>query len=281
MRIKIGNGFYFMYIILALIYLLVLYFVLRKKSQKTIRIVLMIVAFVNFGLHFLKQAFVPYINNFPSSLQHSTMENICAVTTILLPFIFLFKKQNFLHDYFYFIGIVGGGAALFYPTEAMNEFPFTFDVIRFYICHSTLLVVPIVAALLGLYRPRLKSFWIIPLMFLAQEALVALNEVFLIKVGLVKGSLSDLLNKEFRNHSFVFGLKSDFDGVLPLFDPFIPKFFKTDAFHINGGKAFYFPVLWMTLPCFIYLIPIYVLISSPFWITEMVKKHKTNPPHKK
>lgn len=274
MVVRLGNGFYFMYIAFAAAYLTILCLCLRKKSVKTVRVVLLTTAFLNFGLHFLKLAFPPYINGLPSSLQHSTLENICAVTTLFLPFVFLFEKQNFLHDYFYFIGLIGGLAAIIYPTEALGEFPFTFDVIRFYFCHSTLFVVPLVAALCGLYKPRLKMFWVIPLMFLVQEALVAINEVCLVKGGLVNGSLTDLLNKEFRNHSFVFGLKSDFQAFIPLVDPFIPGFLKTDAFGINGGTPFYFPVLWMTIPCFVYLIPVYIVVSSPFAITDLIKKRR-------
>ncbi len=275
MKVILGNGFYFMYIVLALVFFATLLFILRKKSEKTIRIVLIVILFINFALHFLKQAFPPYINNMPKALEDSTLVNICAVSTFFFPFVYLIKKHTVLHDYVFFIGMLGGLLAVFYPTEALGEFAFSFDVIRFYFCHSTLFVVPLVAALLGLYRPRLKSFWAIPLLFLAQSTIICLNEMFLIKVGLVDAKISDLLNKEFRNYSFVFGLKDDFSTFAFLFDPLIPFFLKTDAFNINGGTAFYFPVLWQIIPAFVYLIPLYIIISSPFWIYTCVKKAKS------
>ena len=275
MIVKTGNGFYFMYICIALIYGVSLYLILRKRSEKTKRIVLLIILFLNFALHFLKQAFVPYINNFPTSLRRSTIENICAGSTVFFPFIFLIKKQNILHDYMYFIGFCGGLGALLYPTEALNQPVFAFDVIRFYFCHINLIVVSLVSAILGINRPRLKKFWAIPLLFLAQEAIICLNELFLIKVGLVKCTWAQFFDRKFRNSSFVFGLVPEFDSLRFLFDPLVPFFFKTDVFNLNGGAPFYFPVLWLIIPAFLYLIPVYILVSSPFWIYDLVKNKKS------
>ena len=157
--VKVGNGFYFLYIGVAAIFLLVLVLLLRKRSRKTVRGVLLALLFANLALHYLKQAFPPYIDEFPLSLRMSAMQNLCAASTVLFPFVYLFKKQNILHDYAYFIGVTGGLAALFYPTEALGMPPFVFDTVRFYLCHTILLSVPIAAAVLGVYRPRLEKFW--------------------------------------------------------------------------------------------------------------------------
>lgn len=272
LKIQVGNGFYFMYICIAVVYAAAIALILRRKSRKTAYIVLLIILFLNFSLHFIKQAFVPYINNLPQSIRRSTVENLCAVSTVFFPFIFLIKKQTVLHDFMYFIGVVGGIAALFYPTEALGMSPFAFDTVRFYICHTNLMVVPLTAAIVGLYRPRLSKFWAIPLMFLVWEAIICLNEFFLMGVGLVDGEFSDLLNAGFRNSSFAFGVRPDFAWAAQVLDPLVPWFFKTDAFHINGGEAFYFPVLWLIGPAFAYLIPVYIIVSSPFWIYALVKK---------
>lgn len=265
-----------MYICIALAYMLAIVFILRNKSRKTAYIVLLVILFLNFSLHFIKQAFVPYINNLPQSIRRSTVENLCAVSTVFFPFIFLIKKHTVLHDYMYFIGVVGGLAALFYPTEALNMPPFAFDTIRFYAVHTNLMVVPLAAAILGLHRPRIKTFWAIPPMFLVWETIICLNEYFLIGVGLVDAQFADLLNPAFRNSSFTFGVRPDFAWAHQVLDPFVPWFLRTDAFGINGGKDFYFPVLWLVLPAFVYLIPVYLIVSSPFWIYELVKRRKNS-----
>ncbi len=274
MKVEVGNRFYFMYLGIALAVFVILLLILRKTSKKTARLVLILILFANLALHFLKQTFEPFASHFPNMLTESTLQNICAVSTVVCPFIYLIKKQNILHDYMFFICGCGGLAGLVYPTEAIGEAAFMPNIIRFYFCHASLVIVVVLAAVLGIYRPRLKSFWAVPLLFLAQETIIALNECFLIKVGLLKCDYSRLLDRGFRNQSFAFGLRPDFDWGWPLFKPFVPKFLTTDAFHINGGKPFYFPVLWMTIPAIVYLIPLYVIVSSPFWIYDLIKRKK-------
>ncbi len=273
--LKVGNGFYFLYIGIAAIILVLLVLVLRKRSRKTVRTVLLVILFGNLALHYIKQAFPPYIDEFPLSLRMSAMQNLCAVSTVLLPFIYLFKKQNVLHDYAYFIGVIGGLVAILYPTEAIGKPFYAFDTIRFYVCHIGLFVVPMTAAILGVYRPRLKTFWTIPLFFLAWQAIICANDYFLVAVGLVKGSFSDLLDPGFHNSSFTFGVRPDFAWAAKVLDPLVPWFFRTDAFGLNGGTPFYFPVLWLIVPSFVFLIPIYLLIACPFWIPAVVKSRRT------
>lgn len=274
MTVQMGNGFYFLYICVAIVYFLVLFFCLRGRKRETIRTVLLVILFINFSLHFIKQFFEPYHSGWPTSLRRSTFENICAVTTLLMPFVFLFKKQNVLHDYMFFIGVCGGLAALFYPTEALNQQPFCFDVLRFYFCHMTILIVPVVAAILGVYRPRFEKFWAIPLLFLAQEAIICINEYILVATGMIDCDFSQLFDRTYRNNSMVFGMNVTFDALKGLFDALVPFFFRTDAFHINGGVDFYFPVLWLIGPAIMFLPPVYLILAAPFWIPDLVKKHR-------
>ncbi len=273
--VLVGNGFYFIYIAAALVYIAALALIAKRLSRKAARALFLALLFFNFALHFLKQAFPPYINDFPGSLKSSGLQNLCAVSTVFFPFIYLFKKQNVLHDYAYFIGLCGGLGALFYPTEALGYSPVAFDTLRFYFTHINLLAVPLAAAVSGIYVPRLKMFWAVPLLFLAQQTVIFLYELFLVGVGAVQADVAKFLDAGFRNSSFTFGVRSDFAAVKFLFDPLVPAFFKTDAFNINGGKPFYFPVLWMIVPAFVYLIPVYVIISSPFWIISALKTRRS------
>lgn len=272
--VKVGNGYYFMYMGIAAAYILALFLILRGRSLKCKRAVLLVMLFANFALHFLKLAFPPYVTDLPHSVKRSTMENICAVSTVLFPFIFLIKKHNILHDFMYFIGFCGGLAALCYPTEALNKAPFVFDTVRFYFCHINLLAVPLLAAILNVHRPRLSRFWAIPLMFLVWETIICLDEFCLMWAGIIKGKFTDFFNPAFSNSSFQFGVHPDFAWAAKILDPFVPWFLRTDAFNLNGGKPFYFPVLWLTGPAFVYLIPIYAVISSPFALADYIKRRK-------
>lgn len=272
MNIQVGNIYYFLYIIIAVIYALVLFLCLRKAKDSVKHKTLLVILFLNFGLHFLKLAFEPYRSGLPGTIRKVTFENICAVSTLLFPFIFLKRKQNILHDYMFFIGICGGLGALAFPTEAIGKYAFAFDTIRFYFCHINLIVIPVVACALKLYRPRIKKFWAIPLLFMGQLLIIMINELILIRIGWVQGNLSTFLDRSYRNNSFIFGLTPEFDKLAFLIDPLVPWFFKTDVFNINHGVPFYTPILWMTIPLWIYFPIVYALLTSPFWISDLVKK---------
>ncbi len=280
MTVEFGNAFYLMYILIAAGAVVGLYFLLRHKSEPTQKWVLFGILMFNFALHFAKLLFPPYINDLPNELHKATLENICAVSTVLFPFLFMLPKKWVTHDYFYFIGVISGLLALLYPTEALGEKAFAFDTIRFYICHTGLLVVPLVAALIGYRRPRLKYMWGIPLGFLVHETIVMVNELCLLKTGLIEGTLQTFFDRGARNNSFVHGPTPDMDGIGKFLTFFTPRFMQRDIFGINGGVDFYWPVLWLIVPVFVYFIPIYLAIASPVskevWVDlkEYKKKEK-------
>ncbi len=269
--VKVGNSFYFMYIGCAAAWVLLLFLILRKVPKTAAHAVLTVLLFCNFALHFIKQAFPPYTED-PNGIIRSGLQNLCAVSTVFFPFIYLIRKQNILHDFVYFMGVCGGLAALVYPTEALNMPPFVFDTIRFYICHTLLLSVPFVAALLGIYRPRLRRFWAIPLMFLVWEGIICLYEFCLAGAGIVGDGIASLFDPGFRNSSFTFGVRPDFAWASAILDPFVPKFLRTDYFNVRGGQPFYFPVLWLTGPAIVILIPLYTVLTSPFWLYALGKR---------
>ncbi len=272
MTVEFCNFFYFLYIVLTIGAIIGVYFALRKKNVKTKRFVLLAWLFFNFALHFIKLAFPPYRDNLPEVINKISLENICAVSTVLFPFIFLIKKQNVLHDYMYFIGFMGGLAALIYPTEALGRHPFCFESIRFYLCHSALIGVPLLAAMLGIYRPRLKYFWTIPLFFLIHELIIMINEIILIKTGVIETTFELFLSRAARNNSFVHGPTPDMDAIGKFLTFFTPKIFTKDIFGINGGVDFYWPVVWLAIPAFVYLIPIYCIISLP--VSEEINNYR-------
>ncbi len=263
MKVEFGNIYYILYIGIIIAVIIAGYFLLRDKEKNIIRRILLIILFLNFALHFLKLLFNPYVNNLPNSIHKATLENLCAVSTVLFPFIFMIKKHTILHDYMYFIGLAGGIAALIYPTEALGESPFAFDTLRFYFCHGVLFAIPLLSAILGIYKPRLSCFWAIPLLFLAHEAIILLNEIVLIKTGLIDATLESFLSRDSRNNSFIFGPTSDFDSIAKFLTVFVPEIFTKDIFGINGGNDFYWPIIWIIGPAVVYFIPIYTIFALP------------------
>ncbi len=266
--VEVGNFYYFFFIAVFILLLIVAFFILRRFSSEKQNRILLIVSFLNLALHFGKLFFEPYRSDFPVSIRKVTFENICAVTTLLMPWVFLKWKQTRFGTYTFFIGIVGGLAALFFPTEAFHKDVWTFDVIRFYICHMTIAAVPILMGIFGLIRPKRRDFWIAPVFFLAIECLILVNEIVLIQIGFVDSDLAAFLDRDVRNSSFVFGPLSSFDKIAGILLIFVPKVFRQDVFLINGGIDFYWPVVWMIFPAFIYLPFVYELVILPFWIFD-------------
>lgn len=270
--VEFGNIYYCLYWIMAIGIFFVLFFVLKNKSRKTQYLVLFSLLLFNFALHFLKLFFEPYRSGLPGSFRKVSFENICAVSVLIMPWVFLYKKSKALNHYVFFIGVVGGVAAFIYPTEALGEAPFVFDTIRFYVCHYILFLVPFLSALLGMFQPEIKKFWLIPLVFIMVEYLILINEIVLIKLDLVNSDLAAFLDRDTRNNAFIFGPTSDMGGISKAFTIFTPPLFTKDIFNINNGVPFYWPVIWMVVPIFLYLPAIYIFISLPFNIKKKKEK---------
>lgn len=226
---------------------------------------------LNLLLHFAKIAFFPYRANLPSSLSSISAESICALSTIVFPIIFWLKKENPLHDFMFFIGVCSGLAAIIFPSEPLGKPFFSFDVLRFYFCHFSLIVVPLSSAMLGLHVPKPKNFFIAPICFFAYQFIIFLNEFALFKFGIVNCSVREFFSKDYRNISQVFGPMSKFDAAEILFEPLVPNIFKFDA----SGSTFYMPVVWLTFPVLLYFPIIYLLLVAPFYLKEKHMKKTT------
>lgn len=256
---EFGAWHYFFYVLTTLIYVGGLYLIFRNKSDKKKQRVVIILAFSNLALHFLKLLFQPYWGELPISVRNLTAENICAVTVMLMPFVYLERKQNIMHDYMFFAGVAGGLAAFVCMTAKEGAF----EVLRFYYCHLTLLAAPVLAALFGLWRPRVKYLWAIPLMFFMHLCLILLNELILMSVGLVENDVAVLLDRDFRNASLIFGPPSSMEDHAKFITALVPKLFQSDIFG-TGIEPFYWPVIWMAIPVFVYIPLFYTAISAPF-----------------
>ncbi len=266
--IKVGNIYYFGTLIFAVLLIIGTYFFLKKKSKKFAYNYLLVWCFMGFALHFIKQLVYWDVH----ALRKSTAENICAVSTMVFPFIMLRKKDGVIHDFMYFIGVVGGLAGTVYPTEAIGEMLFSFDTLRFYFCHISLLAIPLIMAMLNIYRPKLKSFYLIPLCFLVYEFIICVNTALLITTGLYKSSeltpLQAFLDRNSINNSFVFGPTDDMGKVGQFIGSLCPNFMKLDIFNINGGEMTYWPVIWLLIPSYVLFVPIYLLVGAPFFIID-------------
>ena len=103
MNIQLGNIWYFLFLFASFGIFTGLYFLLRKKSEKTIKIVLSSLMIFALVLHFLKGLYPPYSLNYEIHLRDSWFINICGANIALFPFILLSKNKH-LKDYMFYIG---------------------------------------------------------------------------------------------------------------------------------------------------------------------------------
>lgn len=259
MTVEFFNIHYFLYLAAAIGLTVGLYFALRGRTDKTKFIVILSLCLFNFGLHFLKLAFEPYRSGLPATIRKTTFENICAVSTLIFPWLFLSKK-NTARDYMYYIGALSGLAALIIPTEALGKLSYSFDTIRFYICHTLLLITGLLPVLLHLHKPDYRKIYRVPLCFLAVMCAILINEVILMSLGWVEGGLAELLSPSYRNNSFIFGPTPDFAPYIKFFTALVPKFLTYDY----GGQLRYVPILWIVIPLFVYMLPLCFLMALPY-----------------
>lgn len=258
--VKVGNIYYFIYIMIAFIYFLILYLLLRNKSKEIQKKVLTIVLFTNLLIHFTKLAFYPYNMGLPGSIRKITFENICAGSTLIFPFIYI-SKNKILKDYMYYFGIFGGLGALLYPTEAFGKEAFSYDVIRFYLCHMTLVIVPLLAAVFNHHRPNYKNIWQTVLVFMVVELIILINEIMLIEIGFVKKDPVYYFDIIGRNSSFIFGPNQYLGNITKIVTILVPSFMI-----ING---LYIPIIWMIIPLWIYIPIICFIVSLPWNINNI------------
>ena len=253
MLVRMFNFWYFFWLGISIAVVLGLYFLLRNKSEKTKKIVLVSLLFLALAVHFLKLLIPPYSIDETARLRDSWFINICGANIFFFPFLFL-TKNKFVKDYMFYIGLLGGGLALLYPTEALNktlENPYVLEVIRFYFHHLTLFAVPLLMVVLGLHKLSYKRVFSCPIGLLLLMLFIMLNQVLQSELGFVPLRQGEFLGIGYQNTSFIWGPGSD-DLAKPVM-LLCPVIFKTVPVGEFKGQEKYWPWFWITVPVFVYL----------------------------
>ena len=263
MIMEIGNIYYFLSLALLIICPTVLYLFVKNKYEDDIKLILVLIAFGNFLLHFLTILHPSYLANMNYSFIRLSLENICGVTTVFLPFVMLSKNKT-LKGYFYMMAFIGGLMAVIKTTDPVGAPITEFNTIRYYICHYILFSIPIVAVLTGEYNPRVSSSIFMPILFLGGQTIIFLNEVVLIALGLVKYTPEMFFSADWRNAAFVFGPTSEYQWIVDKFSFLVPEIFRTNIFGVEGLTNIYWPVVWAIIPALILFPILYFLLAIPF-----------------
>lgn len=269
--VKLFNFWYFFFIIFSAIIVVGLYFILKNKSEKTKKIVLLSILFFNLALHFLKLLFPPYSTNGDKAMHDVWFVNICATSVLLFPFLFLSKSKT-AKDYMVFLGIISGFLALFYPTEAINKNVATFDLWRFYICHIIIFAVPLLTVLLKLHKLDIKRIWKMPICVSAMLLFIICNQVLQSELGIISLRNDDIFNVNFANPSLIWGPT---DGVAVLFSWLTPDFMKTIPWGEYAGQPKYWPFFWLLPGVIFYFILIPLILCFILDFKDTVASFRT------
>ena len=266
MYIAMFNGWYFFWLALSAGAIVGLYFLLRNKSEFTKKTVLFGLLAFGLLLHFLKVYIPPYSVDEARMLRDSWLVNICGANIGLFPF-FFFSKNNKVKDYMFYIGILSGLIALFYPQEPIakaDQLGEQLDIVRFYYHHWMVMAVPMLMALLGLHQPSYKRVLWAPTGLLLVMLFIMLNQIFQSELGFIPlRDSEEFFGIGYKNTSYIWGPGND-DAIGNFLALFTPKFFKTVPVGEFAGQVKYWPWFWMIVPVYVLVTPLSLLVAAVF-----------------
>lgn len=274
MKIQMLNGWYFFWIIISITTFIGLFFILRKTSQKTQKIVLFSLLVIALALHFLKALIPPYSTDINRLYRDSWFINICGAGIALFPFFFL-SKNKYAKDYMFYLGILGGLIAIFYPAEPiakLNQTAEVLDIIRFYIHHNILWQVPLLMTIFKLHKLSYKRILALPITFSLVMMFIMINQILQSELGYIALRDKNFFTINYKNTSMIWG---PVDGIGEFLSKFCPNFFKTVPVGKYAGESKHWPLIWLVCPMYIILVPITFLMCMIFDHKSFIQDCKT------
>ena len=271
MEIQMFNGWYFFWVLLLTFITIDLYLLFKNKSKKAQDILLFSLLAVGLILHFTKCYYPPYSTDEARMLRDSWFVNICGANIALFPFLY-FSKNKHIRDYMFYIGVISGLIAIFYPQEPIdkvdqiNEY---LDIIRFYYHHWMLLAVPLLRQLWGHHKLSYKRVLNAPTGLMLLALFIILNQIFQSELGFIPLRNGNMI-PNYKNTSYIWGpLNQDgsMDPIGGFLAIFTPEFFKAMPIGPHKGEIKYWPWFWL-------LCPIYLIVTTLAFLISLIQDHK-------
>ena len=266
MHIAMFNGWYFFWLLLSAGAIIGMYFALRKKSAATQKAVLFGLLAAGFVMHFLKVYIPPYSVDEARMLRDSWFVNICGANIALFPF-FFWSKNDKIKDYMFYIGVISGLIALFYPQEPIakvDQSAEQLDIIRFYYHHWMVMAVPLLMVLLGHHKLSYKRILSAPTGLLLLMLFIMLNQIFQSELGFIPlRDRGNFFGIDYKNTSYIWGPGTN-DAIGDILALFTPDFFKTVPVGEFAGQTKYWPWFWLITPVYLIITPLSFLMALIF-----------------
>ena len=268
MYIAMFNGWYFFWLLLATGATVGLYFLLRNKREDIQRAILFSILVFGLLMHFLKVLYPPYSTDYERLLRDSWFVNICGANISLFPFIYMSKSKR-AKDYMFYIGVISGLIALFYPQEPLaksNQLGEMLDIIRFYFHHWMVMAVPLLMVLLGHHKLSYKRVFNASGGLMIVMLYIMLNQIFQSELGFIPLRNDDFFDVNFKNSSYIWGPGTN-DAIGNFLAIFTPKIFKTVPVGEYAGQTKYWPWFWL-------LVPAYTIVPILSFLISMIFDHR-------
>lgn len=243
-----GSPFYIGSLVVLLLLGVAAWLLLRKRSEKTCRAVVLAIMLVNLFQHLFKALIYPQYSG-AGFTSVSTAYNMCATLIILSPLAFL-SKSRLLKNFVYFTGTVAGIAAIAVPYWFIGwkVSSLGWEYIRFYLCHALLFLSSVLPLLLGLHRPSYREFWHIGTGFLLALCIILINDFVCMALGIYPGASIDTFYQSMQriNPCGLMGPPKELPWLVELVKVFSPSVFMGE-----NPAGLYVPILWYAVPLFV------------------------------
>ena len=233
---------YFFDIFVAIAFVCGLYFWFKNKSEKAKRRLLLALMIFNFLQHILKSFIYPHLwgEGFTGL---NTAYNMCAFLILSTPFIYLFGSELW-KNFIVYLGTASGAVAILVPYWFTVDTAFTWEAIRFYLCHILLILTSILPLLFGIYKINWRKCWRLPFLFFLALIIIVFNEIICFVTGLFDGGSDLFAYLKSVNPCWTFGPFESFEWVGDFIAPFTPDVF------LPSVAGDYVPILWFALPLY-------------------------------